>query len=265
MKCITRHTQYDSRSDVFRLLAIADVHLGNLHANEKLLRQLAQEIQSQPLTYWIGLGDMCEFINLRDPRFDPSELAPWLGMDDLKDLARAEVARFLDIMRPCAAKCIGFVEGNHEYSILQHSESDVYSAMIEGLADKEYEHRLDHRGMVSWVFDRGDAKANGWALRIHATHGSGGGAIGGRGEQQAHANRRSNGRGRRGAHGPPSQAGLETHLAGARGQARKRDGNDPRDCVSGVVQRHALCGSQGLSALSDGLCRAIDCAERAPG
>jgi predicted phosphodiesterase len=175
MECITRHTQYDSRTDVFRLIAIADVHLGNLHANEKLLKQLAQEIQTQPFTYWIGLGDMCEFINLRDPRFDPSELAPWLDMDDLKDLARAETARFLDIMRPCASKCLGLVEGNHEESIRAHSEADVYSALIEGLADKEHEHRLEHRGIVSWVFDRGAAKANSWTLRIHATHGSGGG------------------------------------------------------------------------------------------
>lgn len=173
MRCITRRTEYPSRSDVFRLYLIADPHLGNIHSDEKLLRGVVQEIRDDSRAYWIGLGDMCEYINKRDPRFDTDELADWLiGRAQLRDIARTETAHALSILQPIKGKCLGLVEGNHERSIAQHSETDVYSTLIEGLAD-EHEHRLDHRGFITWALKR--MQGSTWALRIHATHGSNGG------------------------------------------------------------------------------------------
>ncbi len=174
MRVITRRTVYESRSDVFRLIVLSDIHLGNRHCDEKQLKQIIQEIAVDPFCYWIGLGDMCEFINLRDPRFDPLELVPWLlGGEQLRDIGRAEMRRFIELTRPIAGKCLALCEGNHEWAILQHSETDVYSGIIEGLADPLHEHRLDHRGFVAWQFER--QKGHVWTLRIHATHGSNGG------------------------------------------------------------------------------------------
>ena len=174
MRCITRHTGYESRSDVFRLYCITDVHLGNLGSNEGLLKELAKKIEADPFAYWIGLGDYCDFINLHDPRFDPRELASWLmGGEELADIGRAEVRRFVDIMRPVADKCLGLCEGNHESKFLQHSEADVYAAIVDGLQSTDA-HRLDHRGFISWRFSRQGGST--WTLRILASHGSGGGS-----------------------------------------------------------------------------------------
>jgi len=173
MRCITRKTVYQSRSDEFRLIPLGDVHMGNRLTEEKLLRRIVKEIEEDPLCYWLGLGDYCDYINMRDPRFDPDELPDWLfGRAQLKDIARTETARFLEIVKPIKDKCIGLIEGNHETSILRHSETDVYSILIEGLAS-DHEHRLDHSGFIAWRFNRQGGST--WTLTIFATHGAGGG------------------------------------------------------------------------------------------
>ncbi len=178
MRSITRRTVYTSRSDVFRLVIISDWHLGNIHANEKKARQIVQSIADDPMAYWIGLGDYCEFINLHDPRFDPSELASWMmESDQLKDIGRAEAKRFLEYTQPIRGKCIALCAENHEEMILKHSETDVYANIVEGLADGYNDHRLDHRGFVNWQFTR--MGSNTWTCKIHATHGSGGNKSGG--------------------------------------------------------------------------------------
>lgn len=178
MRHVIRHTRYDSRGDSFRLLLLGDVHLGNKHCDEKTLKMLAQRIVDEPNTYWVGLGDMCEFINLRDPRFDPEELPVWMfGAAELSDIAKAEVGRFLGIMAPTREKCLALCSGNHEDAILQHSERDVYSTIVDGLSVAGQDHRLDHRGFLTWRFGQSsDAKKGGsTAFRFWLTHGSGGG------------------------------------------------------------------------------------------
>ena len=178
MRYITRRIEYASTNDVFRVKVIADTHLGNLHSDEKQLKEIVKEIKDDPLCYWIHLGDVCEFINLHDPRFDPQELVSWMiGRDQLSDIARAEADHALSIFQPIADKCLGICEGNHEESIRGHSECDVYGRFIEGMIVKGQEHRLDHRGVISLRFRR--QTGNGVAFHIFCTHGSGGGFSGG--------------------------------------------------------------------------------------
>lgn len=173
MRVIRRNTTYASRSDAFRLYILADLHLGNRECREDAVAQIVAEIAQDDHAYWMILGDCCDFINLRDPRRDVDELADWmLGREQMRDIGRAEVKRFLDIFAPIRHKCLAVLSGNHEESYVHHTEADVYSALVEGLAD-ENEHRLDHRGFVQWRFDR--QGANHWTYSIYATHGSGSG------------------------------------------------------------------------------------------
>jgi len=175
LRCIHRTTIYESRRDEFHLYPIGDVHLGNRHSEERRLKELIKLIEDDPMAYWIGLGDYCEFISKNDPRWDVDDLANWLlTREALRDVARAEIARFLDIVGPIKGKCLGAVSGNHEDSIFRHSEVDPYGSIIEGLADKEHAHRLDHRGMIVWHLKR-LGKGSSWPLKIFVTHGSGGG------------------------------------------------------------------------------------------
>lgn len=156
---------------------IADTHLGSKHSDERTLRRIVSEIEGDDHAYWIGLGDYADYINLSDPRFDPRELAGWLfGADELADIGRAESAHFVEIMEPVKDRCIALVSGNHEDSILRHSDHDVYARIIDGLRNG-HELRLNHAGFVSWKFKR--LQGSTWTLRIYASHGSGGGQSGG--------------------------------------------------------------------------------------
>lgn len=178
MRCIERRTVYQSRSDILRLYPIGDLHLGNAHSMERDLRRLVdEEIAPDPNAYWLGMGDYCDFVNIHDPRFDPTELAGWLFADrgvSLADIGRAETRRFCEIVAPIKDRCVALLSGNHEDMILRHSEADVYGAIIERMADGANEHRLGHRGFINWRLKRTDAGGT-WTVRIHATHGSNGG------------------------------------------------------------------------------------------
>ncbi|MBU0846653.1 hypothetical protein KKH23_05635 [Patescibacteria group bacterium] len=175
MRCIHRKIAYQSRRDEFRLYPIGDVHIGNKQCEERRLKELVKLIQDDPMAYWIGLGDYAEFISNDDPRWDVDDLADWLFTRmALRDIARAEVVRFLEIVEPIKEKCLGAVSGNHEDSIFRHSEVDPYGSVIEGLADGKHAHRLDHRGMIVWHFKRGGSTS--WPMKIFVTHGSGGGS-----------------------------------------------------------------------------------------
>ena len=174
MRVITRHIDHDSRSDLFRIYAFGDIHLGNINANDMALRTLAKRIEADENAYWIGMGDYCDFINIHDPRWDPRELPNWLlGGDQLADIARTEGDYIGGILEPIKGKCLALIAGNHEDKILQHSEADVYSRLIDRLADGKHEHRLDHRGLVSLVFSR--QGGGGQTVTLYATHGSAGG------------------------------------------------------------------------------------------
>jgi len=175
LRCIERATEYKSRRDELRVILIGDVHLGNRQSDEKTLRRLARRIREEPHTYWIGLGDYCEFIGKSDPRHDSDDWADWLfDREALRDIARTEYERFLSIMGDVGDKCLALIEGNHEAAIRKHSECDVYGAIVEGLKSKTAAHRLDHRGFLTWRLKRGHNGPT-WSLRFYLTHGSNGG------------------------------------------------------------------------------------------
>lgn len=174
MRSITKSIEYHSRSDVFRIIPIADIHLGNKGCDEGLLKATIDDIASDANTYWVGLGDLAEWINRRDPRFDPADLPSWL-MYDLKDIAEAERNRLIKYLNPIGDKCLGMVSGNHEDAILHHNERDVYTTIAEGIGAQEV--CLGPSGFIKVQFKRksGDSKPNSWPMVMFLTHGWWGG------------------------------------------------------------------------------------------
>ena len=81
------------------------------------------------------MGDYCDFINVRDPRFEPGSLADWIKLADLGDVARVQRDRFLDAVKPIAARCLALVEGNHEQVIKRHYERDIYHEIVSGVKE----------------------------------------------------------------------------------------------------------------------------------
>lgn len=131
MKAVKQHITVPGRGSVVRVYALADLHLGNALCDEALLRQTVKRIAEDPLARWVGLGDYAEWINRKDPRHRESRLAPWLHGKD--DLAAAQRAYLLDVLAPIREKCLALVKGNHEDSILHHSETDVYYHLVEAM------------------------------------------------------------------------------------------------------------------------------------
>ena len=175
LRCITRTIDYRSRSDQFRIVPLGDIHLGNEACDEKLLRAKVKEIESDPLAYWVGMGDYCEWINRKDKRFDAESMPQWLW--GVGDIAKAQRSRVVEILQPIGAKCLGLLQGNHEASIYHHQERDVYTTVAEAFQQKS-ELCLGPAGFVQLRFRRAGST---WTMLIFATHGWWGGRLMGAG------------------------------------------------------------------------------------
>jgi len=179
MRVIERRIDYASRSDTFKIIITSCWHIGNRHCREDVVRRLVKEIKNNEKTYFIALGDMCDYISIADiKRREFSEMALWLfedGGEGLSDIARAENIVLGSHLKGIGHKCIAICEGNHEESIRRYSEHNAYAAQVEMLADGANAHQLDHAGLVNLRFKREQGST--WTLPIHATHGSGSGSM----------------------------------------------------------------------------------------
>lgn len=185
MKTLIKRIIYESRSDVFRMVPLMDIHAGNAACDEKLLRETVADIASDPFTFWVGGGDMAEYINRKDPRYEAESEASWLW--GRGDIAKAEREWLLDTLAPIAPQCKGLLTGNHEDSILHHQERDVYASVCEGMAQRlpkdDQGLMLGFSGFLRLIFLRGDSpRANAWTVDLFLTHGWWAGRLYGNGE-----------------------------------------------------------------------------------
>ena len=185
MRVVKRRFNGVKRSQVFRILPLGDVHICSAACDERLFQSVVNRIKDDPDAYWIGMGDFCEFINLKDPRFNVGDLAPWVEVSDLVDLAKAQRDRFLDIVLPIADKCLAMVEGNHEITIKRHTERDVFGEIvsaIKGRAKLPMDQRLGV-GIYGWLrlgyYITKDARGGGKNFDINLHHGFVGGRLAG--------------------------------------------------------------------------------------
>ena len=119
-------------TDCVKLVFLGDTHIGAQGCDEDLIKQTVSRIQEDN-TYFFDMGDRCEFINSKDPRFEFANLPQWLSLSDLVDIPKAQINRFVDLFKSISEKCLGTVEGNHEASIKTHSDRDVYQQINEQL------------------------------------------------------------------------------------------------------------------------------------
>lgn len=125
----THRVDYESRSDTFHLYHLTDFHIGHKETDEKALRATIAKVEADPFALWTGGGDYCEYIGVGDPRFDGSELAPWIGTSDLADIARVQSDYTVAMLAPIADKCLGLVGGNHGLKIHRYQQFDPLGYM----------------------------------------------------------------------------------------------------------------------------------------
>jgi len=183
MRTIIKRIEYSSRGDIFRIVPISDIHLGNIACDEKLLAQTVKSVADDPFSYWIGGGDYCEFIKRRDWRFDPTVEADWLFHKS--DVASEQLKRAKDYLVPIKDKCLALVKGNHEDDIATRHEHDVYASLVEAIAPDGKQGKLDlgFSGFILLRFQRvqGEGSHTTWTLPFFVTHGWWGGRLYGNG------------------------------------------------------------------------------------
>jgi predicted phosphodiesterase len=180
MKLLNREICCESRSDTFYLYALGDLHIGARHSAENHIRRLVDRIEKTPNAYWVGGGDLCDCIKPQDlKRWDTSSIADWLldgtaseTRNKLKDILAIQRKRLYEILGPIKHKCLGLVEGNHEYSIRQHYNEDHHGIVCDKLNVPD----LTDAAFIRLQFKRGNSSKT---IVIFICHGHGGGRAAG--------------------------------------------------------------------------------------
>lgn len=130
-----RYIYHASRTDTFKIWALADFHLGNAGTHEKMLDAHLAQISADPFSFWVGVGDYADYIGYKDKRFDPATLGADLMISDLGKLGRVLTERVRDKLKPIAGKCLGLAYGNHEAKYMQQEEQqDLHAWLCSELA-----------------------------------------------------------------------------------------------------------------------------------
>lgn len=186
MRVITRDFFGQEGRKGITIVPLGDVHIGHAACDEELLRRRVQEIKEQQW-YFIGMGDYCDFIPVRDARFSLDGLADWIEVSHLGDLVSHQRDRFLEFVAPIADRCLALVCGNHERKILDYYERDVYKEIAEGLRrlgglDPSVPLELGVGGWLRLRFYRskeGSRRSGVCTVRLIAHHGFTGGRLAG--------------------------------------------------------------------------------------
>jgi predicted phosphodiesterase len=183
MKIVEHKFQVKSRKDEFRFYVLGDVHIGALNCAEDEFRRFVSYIKNTPNSYWVGGGDYCDAVILKDAmRFDVNTLPNWMLSGDatatrrnMGDMLVAQRSRFLNMVAPIKDKCLGLIEGNHEYSIFKHHNSDHLQMLCDSLDVQN----LSDCAFLRWNFGYAKTATNtttrGSIVNVFICHGRGGG------------------------------------------------------------------------------------------
>jgi hypothetical protein len=155
-----------SRPDKFNLYLLGDTHLGTIHCAEHQLQQKLNEIKSDPLAYWIGMGDYGDYITPHDKRWSSKDIAPWVDPEDIAESVRIKIR---SLFEPIKGKCVGLLYGNHEVSYSKLQDGNVHKHICEDL-------NVDNLGyscFIHFVFKRKNS-TEAHLIKGCFTHGNGG-------------------------------------------------------------------------------------------
>jgi hypothetical protein len=183
MEVLESHLPYASRSDVFTLWYMSDIHAGARNLDEALLDQTIATInKDKHALWWLG-GDPCDFIPYQDAkRWDPGSVAPWISVADLDDLPRVQAHWLTDKLKPIAGKCMGVGIGNHDDSIRKHHAQDIHQIILGNMnghlpARATRIRSIGFSGFHVLRFCRGKEGGAVRTLTIYQHHGWGGGRL----------------------------------------------------------------------------------------
>lgn len=180
MKLIERTIIVPERNGEVEIYPIGDTHIGARNCAESMLKKTKKSVAEKRNAYWIGGGDYFESIKPSDvKRFDMTVLPDWMFEGDaqtvrarMKDILQQQVDRFTDIMDCIKTRCLGLIEGNHEFSIMKFHNQDVMTQLCNKLG-AEY---LTDEALIRLKFKHKDLSR---VVFLYIQHGHGGGRAAG--------------------------------------------------------------------------------------
>ena len=89
-----------------KIINLGDVHFGNIACEKNFFKKVIAYIKANPNVYWLSTGDMLDVNISKSPFYDPSGLE-----------INEEFNEVVDLLKPIANKCLGFVGSNHSHRI----------------------------------------------------------------------------------------------------------------------------------------------------
>ena len=187
MKVIRHDIVYKSRCAVIKIKPLYDLHIGAFSCDEDKIKEDVDAVIKDPLAYAIIGGDVCEFINRSDKRHREEGMAPFLHGHG--DVAQLQIERAVKLLAPLAKhnKVLAVMTGNHEESIAQRYERDVYAELVRNLRRSDGVHiGLGYAGWLqvnmkcinrSKTSPRPTAATTQWCIDAWLSHGYGGGIL----------------------------------------------------------------------------------------
>ena len=172
MEILKKDIKASGRGDKISIFFLGDIHEGSANHAEKEFKRAVKIIKDTPNSYVIGMGDYCDHINHRDPRFNPAEIAANYAIKDLKDLPNIQVQNVCKKLEPIKDKIICLLYGNHEESLIKYSTFDPVKQIIARLGCDIP--RLGYTGIVSLNIYRSTMKSSNLQYVIDLNHGVGG-------------------------------------------------------------------------------------------
>lgn len=168
METLIKRIEHESRTDVFAVWFVGDLHLGSAACDEAAITETVKMIKADPKALWIGLGDLAEFIPRHDWRSRQTQMARWLRgleVDYGDDLVAREVEEVIERLKPIADKCVGLLRGNHEDKILTQFDRNVQREVCKGLGVLD----LTDEAIIRLTFSIGGGRSR--SFDVYAHHG----------------------------------------------------------------------------------------------
>jgi hypothetical protein len=147
MQVVEYRIPYTQGQRVKRIYPLGDTHFGTLHCSEDKIKAQIQIIRDDPDAYWVGMGDLGEFISRHDPRFDGKCISKWV---DPNDIAGSQIDFIVGMLSPIKHKGIGLLFGNHEEAYRRHQDGDPQKHICERLGLEN----LGYSCYIDLVFER---------------------------------------------------------------------------------------------------------------
>ena len=169
-----------SRSDFINIYPLGDMHFGAYNCAERKVKEHVQRIKDDSSAFWFGGGDIFDAIIFQDAkRFDPDNLPDWMLRgapmrirSKIKDIVKAQLEYGFEILNPIKNKCIGFLLGNHEYTITHYHNRDI----MKEICDEFKAPNLTDHAFIRFNCKRSyNGGENCSVIRAYVCHGNGGG------------------------------------------------------------------------------------------